>query len=100
SNLTIKIKSKVQKKLLDKIVDLAEQGIWHKGLFSSHVMMKDSGVCGYVKKAKLNKKIGKWSKIKGATEITKMSCFEAICLGIMKSSKKDMTCATKFVESD
>ncbi len=98
-NLTVKIKYQLQRNILNKINDLAAKGVWNKSMISScEIREKDWGVNDYINESYLYKKLGKLAKEEEAMEIAKMLCFEAICLGIMKSSAKNLTCVIKFAE--
>ena len=95
---TLKIKKLLQVDVLNKISDLAKVGTWDSGLLSSWVAIRNWGVNGYTSREFLAKKLGT-NSTDASIEIAQMLCFEAICLGVMQSQNRDLTCAKKFAEA-
>lgn len=88
----IKIKQKIQKNILNKIVEAVNKYGW------SYIdtFGYDWGVKGYLEKDYLKKELGELHTNKNM-EIALMLCFESMNLGIMKSEKKPYDLVHIFV---
>lgn len=91
--VTLQIKQKIQKRVLNKISLNAAKDKWSK--FS---ILSNWGVKGYVDDKYLAKQLGAISNTKNI-EIAKMLCFEAICLGAINSPNKNFTCVKEFAKA-
>ena len=95
----IEVKQKLQKKVLNKIYELAGKGDWSSGaLLNSPSILGDWGTKRYLSEKYLKKTLGKLSSAENI-KIAQMLCFEAICLGVMNSKNKDMTCVKEFANA-
>ncbi|WP_238375488.1 hypothetical protein [Rickettsia massiliae] len=93
--VTLEIKQKIQKNVLNKIYINAAKDKWN----SKFSILGNWGVKGYLGDRYLAKQLGVLSDLKNI-EIAKMLCFEAICLGaINNSSSKNFTCVKEFVRA-
>ncbi|PWU07284.1 MAG: hypothetical protein C5B43_00575, partial [Verrucomicrobia bacterium] len=87
----LKIKLAIQKNVLNKIVQAVENYGW-----SNCGMLGDWGVKGYMNKDSLKNKLGTAGQKDKNIESAQMLCFEAMNLGIMKSTKKPYEIVESF----
>lgn len=84
---------------MNKIHEVASKGNWSSSFWISTAwLLGDWGVKGYSLEQYLKKTLGKLDNPDNII-IAQMLCFEAMCLGVMNSKKKDCTCITKFTEA-
>jgi tetratricopeptide (TPR) repeat protein len=95
----IAVKQQIQEKVLNKMHQLASKADWSSGaVMSSSSILGDWGVKGYLSEQYLKKALGKLASSENI-KIAQMLCFEAICLGVMNSANKDMTCVREFAKA-
>ena len=93
------VEHKIQKKVLNKIYELAGKGDWSSGaLLNSPSILGDWGTKRYLSEKFLKKSLGKLSSAENI-KIAQMLCFEAMCLGVMNSKKKDFNCIKEFAKA-
>ena len=95
----ILVKNQIQKNILNKIHQLAAKSDWSSGAFiSKPSILGDWGIKGYLSEKYLQKMLGKLANPENI-KIAQMLCFEAMCLGVMNSKNKDMTCVKEFAKA-
>ena len=92
--VTLEIKQKIQKNVLNKIYISAAKDKWN----SKFSILGNWGVKGYLGDRYLAKQLRALANVKNI-EIAKMLCFEAICLGAINSPSKNFTCVKEFAAS-
>ncbi|PWU06476.1 MAG: hypothetical protein C5B43_01645 [Verrucomicrobia bacterium] len=90
----IKLKGKIQKEILNNIIESAYRYGW------TYWWLTEYGVKGYIEKSYLNGKLGELGNDDRNFEIAQMLCFEAINLGIMKSEKKQYEVVKNFTREN
>ncbi len=91
----IKVKQKLQKNILNKIVQAVDDYGWtYESFFQG-----DWGVKSYINEDKLQKELGELNN-KQNLIIARMLCFESMNIGIMKSEKKPYQVVKSFVQKD
>lgn len=92
--VTLEIKQKIQKNVLNKIYISAAKDKWN----SKFSILGNWGVKGYLGDRYLAKQLGALANVKNI-EIAKMLCFEAICLGAINSPSKNFACVKEFARA-
>lgn len=92
--VTLEIKQKIQKRVLNKIYINAVKDKWN----SKFSILGNWGVKGYLSDRYLAKQLGVLANVKNI-EIAKMLCFEAICLGAINSPSKNFACVKEFAKA-
>ncbi|MCC8377942.1 MAG: tetratricopeptide repeat protein [Rickettsia endosymbiont of Graphium doson] len=95
--VTLEVKQKIQKKVLNKIYTNAAKGKWSTGKFFIR-FLGNWGVKGYLCDKYLAKQLRDLSSTKNI-ETAKMLCFEAVCLGAINHPNKDFICAVEFTKA-
>ncbi|WP_342169818.1 tetratricopeptide repeat protein [Rickettsia endosymbiont of Seladonia tumulorum] len=93
--ITLEVKQKIQKKVLNKIYTNAAKGKWSTGKFR---FLGIWGAASYLCDKYLAKQLRDLSSAKNI-ETAKMLCFEAICLGAINHPNKDFICAVEFTKA-
>lgn len=91
----LKIKQKIQKAVLNKIVQSVDDYGWNHDWFGINY-----GVKGYVERIYLKKELQKLGQDDRNIEIAQMLCFEAMNLGIMKSKEKPYKVVESFTQEN
>ncbi|WCR56516.1 hypothetical protein [Rickettsia asembonensis] len=92
--VTLEIKQKIQKNVLNKIYISAAKDKWN----SKFSILGNWGVKGYLGDRYLAKQLRALANVKNI-EIAKMLCFEAICLGAINSLSKNFACVKEFARA-
>ncbi|QQV74493.1 hypothetical protein H6P87_00027 [Rickettsia tillamookensis] len=92
--VTLEIKQKLQKEVLNKIFINAAKYKWS----SKCSILGNWGVKGYLGDRYLAKQLGALANVKNI-EIAKMLCFEAICLIAIYNPNKNFTCVKEFTRA-
>ncbi|HJD65912.1 MAG TPA: hypothetical protein LFV91_02350 [Rickettsia endosymbiont of Bembidion nr. Transversale] len=95
--ITLEVKQKIQKKVLNKIYTNAAKGKWSTGKFFIR-FLGNWGVKGYLCDKYLAKQLRDLSSAKNI-ETAKMLCFKAVCLGAINHPNKDFICAVEFTKA-
>ncbi|ASX28271.1 hypothetical protein BA173_05610 [Rickettsia sp. MEAM1 (Bemisia tabaci)] len=95
--VTLEVKQKIQKKVLNKIYTNAAKGKWSTGKFFIR-FLGNWGVKGYLCDKYLAKQLRDLSSTKNI-ETAKMLYFEAVCLGAINHPNKDFICAVEFTKA-
>ncbi|KJV89686.1 hypothetical protein [Rickettsia bellii] len=93
--ITLEVKQKIQKKVLNKIYTNAAKGKWSTGKFR---FLGIWGAASYLCDKYLAKQLRDLSSAKNI-ETAKMLCFEAVCLGAINHPNKDFICAVEFTKA-